>query len=361
MNARIIVTGVFLFFLFIPIPSITGPAIAGLELVSEYAREHVLLCLIPAFLIAGAIAAFIDKGAILRILGSKAKPLLAYSVATVSGAIMTVCSCTILPLFAGIRKRGAGLGPAITFLYAGPAINIPAILLTFNVLGYELGAARIAFAIGFSIIIGLIMAYLYREEPQSGSVHAPGSNTSIPPWLLIILFSSLLGILITSNLAVGPELTYGLIILFILITIGITTSLKNEQRNAWSRETWDVVLLVAPYLLIGVFVAGVIGAIIPDAIIERYVGTNSPLSVVSATLFASLMYFSTLTEIPIIQAFVAKGMAEGPALAMLLAGPSLSLPKLLVIRKLLGWKKTLTYIGLVVLLSSTAGYLYGVL
>ena len=362
MDTRYVIIGVFLFFLLVPVSLFAAPTIAGLELLSEYAREHVLLCLIPAFLIAGAVAAFIDKGAILRILGSKARAGLAYSVASVSGAIMTVCSCTVLPLFAGIRKRGAGLGPAITFLYAGPAINIPAILLTITVLGYELGAARVAFAITFSIIIGLVMAYLYREEHTNGELHVAPQTTSAPRTSILIgLFASLLAVLVISNLTINETLKAVLIGASIILTIVISITLTREQQRSWSAQTWSVTMLVAPYLLIGVFIAGVIGAVIPDAVIERFVGTNNPLSILSASVFASLMYFSTLTEIPIVQAFVVKGMAQGPALAMLLAGPSLSLPNLLVIRKLLGWRKTLTYIGLVIVLSSLAGFAYGML
>jgi uncharacterized protein len=362
VDQRIIIVTIFIALFTIPITLVSGPIIAGLELLSEYAREHVLLCLIPAFLIAGAIAAFINKGAIMRVLGSKAKPALAYGIASVSGAIMTVCSCTVLPLFAGIRTRGAGLGPAITFLYAGPAINIPAILLSFNVLGYELGAARVIFAIAFSVITGLVMALLFREAVSNKkAVIAEAENDAPKRTILIPLFIALLGVLVVSNLTIEPKLKTGMLAVLIASLLGIVFALTTTQRSSWSRESWDVVLLVAPYLFIGVFIAGVMGAIVPDALIERFVGTNSPVSVLSASLFASLMYFSTLTEIPIIQAFMAKGMAQGPALAMLLAGPSLSLPNLLVIRRLLGWRKTLTYAGIVVVLSTLAGVLFGML
>lgn len=354
---------IFLFFYFLPSKTIWFyPAIiSGLELLREYAREHILTCLVPAFFIAGAIVVLVKKEAVLKYLGKNVKPLLSYSIASVLGAILAVCSCTILPLFAGIRKRGAGLGPAITFLFSGPAINIAAIFLTISVLGLNIGLARIISSIILAIIVGLTMNFIFKEKTEENNLFIEKSESKkISTKKLIIFFFSLLAILVVNGLAIDQRLKYWLMILFIIIITYVSLFDFNKETNrSWLKETWSFSKMILPLLFIGVFIAGFISPLLPQEFITRVVGSNSVSANLIASIFGAFMYFSTLTEVPILKEFIAKGMSSGPALALLLAGPSLSLPSMLVIRKVLGNKKTLVYILLVIFYSTLAGLIFG--
>jgi hypothetical protein len=391
----------------------------GLFLLKDYAREHVLLCLIPAFFIAGAISVFISQGAVMKYLGSQAKKIVAYSVASVSGSILAVCSCTVLPLFSGIHKRGAGLGPAVTFLYSGPAINIMAIILTARVLGLQLGIARAAGAIIFSIIIGLIMHFIFRnEKSDNGGLLIPDSGKPISHSIslmvllvLILIFAnwgkpvagigiwnfiyqikwlitSILGILLGAvlvklySMSLWKVFTVGVATLFFallfpampmlafsvaIIGLSFFISRKEDELGDWFTATWDFAKQILPLLFFGVIIAGVLlgrpeeEGLIPSHWVYFAVGGNS----LSANFFASIagafMYFATLTEVPILQGLIGNGMGKGPALALLLAGPALSLPNMLVIRSVIGSKKTVVFVSLVVVMSTIAGVTYGYL
>lgn len=388
-----------------------------------YAREHVLLCLVPAFFIAGVIAVFISQGTVARYLGPKAARWKAYLVASVSGTVLAVCSCTILPLFASIYKRGAGLGPAMAFLYSGPAINILAIILTARILGFELGIARIIGAVIFSVIIGLLMAILFRKEEraradeQKGFVVPPGSR---PMAQIISLFLSLVFILIFANWGnPGPDspvlhfiwqykwkvtaffglgLAISLVYLFriswwkvlaatlpvilsafifplypevpfiiAIAGLSILMAISPGDAREWLGETWFFTRQILPLLAIGVLIAGFLlggpegNGVIPEHYIASLVGGNSIMANFFASVFGAFMYFATLTEVPIIQGLLANGMGKGPALTLLLAGPALSLPNMLVIRSVIGNKKTLYYIILVVIMATLSGLVYGAL
>jgi len=364
-NIFILFAGMFLLLYFMPMESssFVGAIISGFKLLNEYAREHVLTCLVPAFFIAGAISVFIKKDFILRYLGGEAKKYIAYSLASVSGAILAVCSCTILPLFAGIRKRGAGLGPATTFLFAGPAINIAAIFLTMSVLGVEIGSARIIFAILLSVLVGLSMQLIFKEKIEKGNLFIENSkDIAVSKKALIIFFTAMVGILVINGLQINQTIKYIIMALLLIITAGIAIfKFQKETSKEWLKETWDFTKMLLPILFIGVFIAGFIMPYLPQELIEKIVGTNSITSNLVASVFGAFMYFSTLTEIPILQALIAKGMSRGPALALLLAGPSLSLPNMLVIRKVLGNKKTAVYVLLVVFYSTIAGLIFGML
>jgi uncharacterized protein len=358
-----IIIAVFALFYFVPYNSewFNTSIIGGVNLLNEYAKQHVLTCLIPALFIAGAIIVFIQKDKVLKFLGPGAKKYLSYSIASVSGAILAVCSCTILPLFAGIRKRGAGLGPAITFLFAGPAINIAAIFLTMSVLGYEIGFARIIAAVLISILVGLTMALIFREQIEKGSFLAQGSEkTNVSNLVLISFFLLMIGVLVVNGLQIDKLLKYALMGLLVFATI-ILVWLKfgKELISKWLSETWGFSKTILPLLFIGVFVAGFIMPLLPESIITNLVGQNTILGNLIASVFGAFMYFSTLTEIPIVQALISKGMAAGPALALLLAGPSLSLPNMFVIRQVLGTKKTAVYVGLVIMFATIAGFIFG--
>lgn len=361
----LLLVGTFLLFYFMPMGAerFEGALLSGFELLHEYAREHILTCLLPAFFIAGAIAAFVKKEVILRFLGGKAKKHIAYGLASVSGIALAVCSCTILPIFAGIRKRGAGLGPATTFLFSGPAINIAAIFLTLNVLGFQIGIARIVAAVLLAVLVGLSMQLIFREKPEEGALHTgKEEGAGIKKSILALFFLSLLGILIVNGLQVGETIKYTVIAAFSLVVVGIAVfQFQKETRNAWLKETWNFTKLILPVLFIGVFVAGFIMPFIPERLVENIVGDNSVLGNIVASVFGIFMYFSTLTEVPILQALTEKGMHHGPALALLLGGPSLSLPNMLVIRKVLGNKKTSVYILLVIIYSTIAGLIFGYL
>jgi uncharacterized protein len=332
-------------------------------LLSEYAKEHVLTCLVPALFIAGAIAVFIKKDAILKYLGHKAKKSVSYSIASVSGAILAVCSCTILPLFAGIRKRGAGLGPAITFLFAGPAINIAAIFLTMSVLGFKIGIARVIFSISLSILVGLTMAFIFKEKIQEGGLFIQESkDIQTSKKILFTFFGLMIGVLVVNGLQINQLLKYILMFSFaIAVVLLVVFKFKKENTKEWLEETWSFSKILLPLLFIGVFIAGFIMPLLPEALIQNLVGQNTFLGNFIASIFGAFMYFSTLTEIPILQALIAKGMVSGPALALLLAGPSLSLPNMLVIKGILGNKKTGIYILLVIIYSTLAGLLFGII
>lgn len=344
--------------------SIADILMSGVNELLEYLSAHVLTCLVPAFFIAGGIAAVVSTGAVLKYFGPRARKTMAYGVASVSGAILAVCSCTVLPLFAGIHKKGAGLGPAVTFLFSGPAINILAIVLTARKMGWEIGLARAVGAISFSIIIGLLMALIFRKEEklkeEDESMFA--GEDGKPVIQLLAFFGVLVAILLfgTAGIPLWSKIAILITLLNSMALVLAFWYTKDEVLD-WLRETWKFVKLIFPVLLIGVFVAGVLKAIIPQQWVEAAVGGNSLQANAVASVFGALMYFSTLTEVPIVKAFLDMGMGKGPALALLLAGPSLSLPNMIVISRVMGVKKTSVYVLLVVVLSTLTGMFFGYL
>jgi uncharacterized membrane protein YraQ (UPF0718 family) len=332
----------------------------GLNGLTEYLSLHVITCLVPALFIAGAISAFASQAAILKYFGPQAKKPVAYAVGSVSGAILAVCSCTVLPLFGGIYKRGAGLGPAIALLFSGPAINVLAIVYTTNILGYELGVARAVGAIAFAIGIGLIMAFIFRkEEAQKLKTQALATAEADPsgkrPWQYVIFFGSLIGILVTA--AAGNWIPFG--VLGGVLGVTLWRWFSGSEIKEWLKETLFFLKRIVPWLLIGVFIAGILGVVIPPTAMAAYMGGNSPLSNFIASIGGALMYIATLTEVPIIKTFINLGMGNGPALALLLAGPSLSLPCILALRGIMGTRKTLTYVALVVAAATITGLIFG--
>ncbi len=358
---------------------------SGLQALTEYLSAHVLTCLIPAFFIAGAIAVFVSQSAVIKYFGANAKRTTAYTVASVSGAILAVCSCTILPLFAGIRQRGAGLGPAVTFLYSGPAINILAILYSAQLLGFDIGFARAVGAIGFSILIGLMMAALFRREEeklfqQSSEIVLPEDERKHPlnqivayfgVMVLFLIAASSIGLVIDVDLQSvgkgivtlsGRWLSAAFALLFLIITVFMVVRWYSGSEVAeWMRETWKLAWKIIPILLLGVFIAGIIKELLPQETVQRWVGGNSVWNNLLASVFGALMYFSTLTEVAIVRALMDLGMGKGPALTLLLAGPSLSLPNMIVIGKVMGVKRTAAYVILVITMSTIGGFLFGMI
>lgn len=424
------IIAIFLFAFFMPLDSarFQEAITAMLDLTKWYAQEHVILCLLPAFFIAGVIAVFVSQGAVMKYFGANAKKWLSYSVASISGTILAVCSCTILPLFSSIHKRGAGLGPAIAFLYSGPAINILAIILTARILGIEMGIARIIGAVVFAIVIGSVMSLMYRKEEKAKreeQMNFPNVPEERPMWQTAFHFLTLVLILVFANWGKpGEEVTSGgwywlwshkwqitalfsLLLVFSLIYIlklkwqyvliglvattasafltssplvpmivGITalsiitlTDKRNEENREWTLSTWDFAKQIMPLLAIGVLIAGFLlgsthddtamAGIIPNRWIASLVGGNSLFSNFFASIVGAFMYFATLTEVPILQGLMAAGMGKGPALALLLAGPSLSLPNMLVIRGVMGTQKTLVFVALVVVMATISGIIFG--
>jgi len=351
-------------------------------MLQDYAREHVLFCLAPAFLIAGAISVFVNQAAVLKYFGAQANKILSYSVASISGTILAVCSCTVLPLFAGIYKRGAGIGPATAFLYSGPAINVLAIILTARVLGPELGIARAVGAIAFSVIIGLAMAFIYRKEEKERNEKsinfAQGMEEAIRPlWKNGLYFLTLVLILIFAAWGEPAQPVgfwnfvfqikwYLTIALLGLLGWQLWRWFQKDELSQWVSQTWFFAWQILPLLFGGVLVAGFLMGrpntdlgIIPSSWIQTAVGGNSLWANLLASVAGALMYFATLTEVPILQGLLGSGMGKGPALALLLAGPALSLPSMLVIRSVIGTKKTLTYIALVVIMATVTGMAFG--
>jgi len=333
---------------------------AGWDTLREYLSFHVLTCLVPAFFIAGAIQVFLSKDAVLKYLGPRSNKVLAYAVAAISGTVLAVCSCTVLPMFAGIHKRGAGIGPASTFLYAGPAINILAIVYTARLLGMDIGVARAVGAIGFSVVIGLGMALIFgRKEKQTGEGFATvegerkGDRGELGKRGL--LFLSLAGLLVFG--AAKQWVPAGIFLGFsALVPLFL---LPKRENLDWLRETWLFARQIFPWLIVGVFAAGIIKVILPQAWVGAAVGRNTIPANAFAAVFGAVMYFSTLMEVPVLRAFMDMGMAKGPALTYLLADPALSLPGILALRAIIGTKRTLVFVGLVVVFSTLAGYLLG--
>ncbi|AHB88258.1 putative permease DUF318 family [Thermosynechococcus sp. NK55a] len=428
-KSLLVTIGGFLVCFYLPVESLQqwqrlqGAFWSALYLVRWYAQEHVLLCLVPAFFIAGAIAVFLSQEAIMKYLGAEAPKMVAYGVAAVSGTILAVCSCTVLPLFASIYRRGAGLGPAIAFLYSGPAINVLAIILTARVLGLSLGLARAIGAIAFSVVIGLLMQALFPTPISGAAVNTATVSRNEPRrplWQQATLLGVLVGILVFANwvqpttdaspwqtIALGKWWLTGLLALIlsgllvvwyhvspakVLLAIAVTavlawrfaasplvpfsagivgiswlTSTGQKEARAWFESSWEYAQQILPLLLLGVLIAGFLlgrpgsEALIPSQWITTAVGGNSIVANFLAALSGALMYFATLTEVPILQGLLANGMGQGPALALLLAGPALSLPNILVLRQIMGWRKTLTYTALVVLMATLSGIAYGAL
>jgi hypothetical protein len=355
---------------------------SGLEafmMLQEYAREHVLACLIPAFFIAGAIACFISQAAVLKYFGAGANRFLSYTVASVSGSVLAVCSCTVLPLFAGIYSRGAGIGPAVAFLYSGPAINVLAIILTARVLGWKLGLARAIAAVVFAIITGLLMAFIYRKEDQArqtGEIALPEDKEERLLWQNGLYLLVLVLILIFAAWGKPAEpvgfwnavhrihwpIAAGLLIILGVI---LKSWFSKEEVIQWGESTWGFAGQILPLLFAGVLAAGFLlgrpghEAVIPAQYVEMLVGGNSIWANFFASVLGAFMYFATLTEVPILQGLLGSGMGKGPALALLLAGPALSLPNMLVIRSVIGTQKTLVFVGIVILLSTIAGIVFG--
>jgi hypothetical protein len=366
-------------------PDNLGRISTGLDeavlMMSDYAREHVLLCLVPAFFIAGAISVFVKSDSVMKYMGATAPLIIAYAMGAISGTVLAVCSCTVLPIFVGIYMRGAGLGPAIAFLYSGPAINVIAITMTARVLGFEMGVARTIGAISMSVVIGLIMAFLFRKEEKirmDSFVSIESDEEPIDLWRIVLLIGSMVGFLIFANFGhPGVEngalytiytIKWYLAILFLIaVVLSALLLFKKKLIGEWLKSTLDYTLQVTPLLFIGVLTAGFLlgrpghEALIPSAWIEGILGGNSLLTNLFAAFSGALMYFATLTEVPIIQGLMGAGMGDGPALALLLAGPALSLPSILVISSAIKWKKTLAFVGLVVLFSTLAGFVFGLI
>ncbi len=367
---------VFLGCFYLPVSNVRfrGAVVESLYLVKWYAREHVLLCLVPAFFIAGGIATFISQGSVMKYLGARANKALAYGVASVSGSILAVCSCTVLPLFAGIYRMGAGLGPATAFLYSGPAINVLAIALTARVLGLEMGIARAVGAILFSIIIGLLMHLIFRREELAKAelqVSTPPPEVQRPLWKNAALFASMVGVLVFANWTrTGGEAIFRvrwlLVVVFLagLAAMAVAWVRKGEGKE-WIQSTWGFAKQILPLLLGGVLVAGLLlgrcgqDSLIPSGWIDSAVGGNSLRANLCASVVGAFMYFATLTEVPILQGLMGAGMGKGPALALLLAGPAISLPNMLVIRSIMGTRKTIVYVLLVVVMATISGMIFG--
>lgn len=421
-------TGIFLLAYFLPLsnPRIQAAILEAFRMLQWYARNHTLACVVPALFIAGAITTFLSKEAVLRHLGPKAPKLEAYLVASIAGTVLAVCSCSVLPMFTGIYQVGAGLGPATTFLYSGPALNILAIFLTARVLGFSLGLWRAVGAIAFGIVIGLIMARLFRAEEQVREEIALALPDPPPArrklWQTGLYFAAMMLFLVFTDwynpgnvvLRLQDGSTLRVVLLqetrddilvqfeqpvagykagdqvtlpksriasiepvrswvtavyevkwYLAGIVGLAVLwmvwkwFERHELRLWMANTWEFTKLLVPLLFGGVFAVGFIAELLPPDRVAAWVGRNDLSSTLVASVVGCLFYFATLTEVPILQALIQRGMAEGPALALLLAGPALSLPSILVIRTVLGDKKTFTFVFLVVAMATITGLIYG--
>jgi len=364
-------------------PTVRQAGFESFMMLQDYAREHVLTCLVPAFFIAGAIAVFVSQAAVLKYFGANAKKVLAYSVASVSGTVLAVCSCTVLPLFAGIYTRGAGIGPATAFLYSGPAINVLAIVMTARILGWQLGLARVVGAIIFAVVVGLTMAFVFRKDDANraaGNLYLPDEEAKSRTLLQDALYLLMMVLILVSASFAKPGLAdasvwkilfsikwYVTGILLLVLAWMLKSWFKKDELTSWVDATWGFAKQIFPLLAIGVIVAGFLlgrpghPALIPEKYIVALVGGNSLWANLFASVAGALMYFATLTEVPILQGLLGSGMGQGPALSLLLAGPALSLPNMIVINGILGVKKTAVFVLVIVVLSTIAGMIYGAL
>jgi len=419
----VLIAAAFVVFFYLPVgwPRFDNAVMEALHLAKWYAQEHVLLCLVPAFFIAGAISVFVSQASVMKYLGANAPKALAYGVASVSGTILAVCSCTVLPLFAGIYRMGAGLGPATAFLYSGPAINVLAIILTARVLGLRLGIARAVGAVAFSVVIGLLMHLIFRKEELGKAKAAaalPEANVDRPLWQNVLYFASMVAVLVLANwgkanrpqgawhfiytwkwaltgtaaaglgailvawfnvrwwkaLGTGIAALIAALLVpheplvpFTIAVLGLSliANTDGEEMQSWFSSTWTFAKQILPLLLFGVLVAGLLlgrpgkEGLIPSDWVASLVGGNSIRANLFASVVGAFMYFATLTEVPILQGLIGNGMGQGPALALLLAGPALSLPSMLVLRGILGTKKTVVYVSLVIVMATITGILFG--
>jgi uncharacterized protein len=424
-KALAVIAGVFLLCYYIPVGNarFDNAVNEAFHLVKWYAQEHVLLCLVPAFFIAGAIGVFVSQEGVMRYLGPQASKWIAYPVASVSGTVLAVCSCTVLPLFAGIWTRGAGLGPASAFLYSGPAINVLAIILTARILGFEMGVARAVGAVGFSVIIGLLMHVIFRKEEEQRTEETLASMAGKgldgrPLWQTALYFAAMVGVLVFANWGkpdVDTGFWYGIysskwiitgllsigfaavLVLWFevplwkmaisavavavigwffphdplvpftagVIALSVMATTSEGETQDWFNETWGFAKQILPLLLLGVLFAGLLlgrpdkEGLIPNEWVAWALGGNSVWANAIASVSGAFMYFATLTEVPIVQGLMGSGMGKGPALALLLAGPALSLPSMLVINSIMGFKKTFVFVSLVCVLSTIAGMIFG--
>jgi len=348
---------------------------AGLTTLLGYLSAHVLTCLIPAFFIAGAIAALLKTEMVLKYFGKDAPKWLCYSVAATSGTILAVCSCTILPMFAGIEKKGAGIGPATAFLFSGPAINLLAIVLTARVLGLDLGIARAVSAVSMAVVIGLIMAAIFERSPQKcetspGNSPVQAAQAKTEPQksgrterIAVLFIALLIGVLLSATSQLEFVMKWSIVAAFIAASAYVLTRyFSSEEKSAFFSETWSLTKKIFPLLVVGTFITGVIGYFMPTELLRTYLGSNSFLSCFIASIVGALLYMPTLLEIPIVGTLFGYSTgitAPGPALSLLLAGPSLSLPSMIVITRVIGLKKGGVYISLVVIVSTLVGMLYG--
>lgn len=423
------IIGIFIIMYFLPLgnPKVSNAIFEAFKLLQWYIINHTLACVVPAMFIAGAIATFLSQSSVMRYLGPDANRALAYTVASVSGVVLAVCSCSVLPMFAGIYTMGAGLGPASAFLYSGPAINIMAIFLSARVLGFDIGLARAIGAIGFAFVIGLSMAFIFKKSEHARNKAAmampPVPKPTRPLWKTGLYFLCLIMFLVFSDwyntndvtitmkndAAVKASVQYatqdfievkeykadgtraidamrlerkdiakitpednfvmrvhavkwylaGLMLLAILIML--KKWFTRTEIKEWMTATWDFGMMIIPLLFGGVFVTGFVGGILPEKAVAAFVGGNGFLSNFVASTIGALWYFATLTEIPITEMLMRLGMGKGPALALLLAGPTLSLPSILVINKIIGWRKTLAFCALTVAFSTIVGYVFGMM
>lgn len=413
---------------FLPLgsPRIQAALQEAFRLLQWYARNHTLACVVPALFIAGAIITFLSQSSVMRYLGPNANPVLAYTVASVAGCVLAVCSCSVLPMFAGIYQLGAGLGPASAFLYAGPAINILAIFLSARVLGFSIGAGRAVGAIIFAVVIGLIMAAVFRRgeraklqaaiqmpEPDKPKRHIGKTALYLACMILFLVFSDWFNpgnvtvkttdgrqfkavvihetkdairfqleenlgenktgdkvSLEKSEIADMQEQKTWVIAVYhirwylagmcgLAVLIMVWRWFERDEISRWMQNTWGFAKLLVPLLYGGVFVVGFVSVLLPEKQVANWVGDNSITANLVASVIGAFWYFATLTEIPITQALMKLGMHKGPVLALLLAGPALSLPNILVIRKVMGNVKTIVFILLVVVMSTVAGIFFG--
>lgn len=337
--------------------------LSGLEAIYDYVLAHTLFCLVPAFFIAGAMASLIPKDLLLPYLGKQSPKHVAYPIAVVTGLLLAVCSCTVLPLFAGIRKGGAGIGPAIAFLYTAPATNIVAVLYTGSLIGWDVAFARIFFSIIFAVAIGIIISSIFHEDDGTDESDTfVKSETVHNTRRLFYFFSALIGILLAGTRISNPTLKYSTVGALIVITAAITIKFfTKDEVNNWMRESWGFAKTIAPLLLAGVFVSGIVRVILPQEFVTKYVGSNSFVALIIPVIFGVLVYFPTLVEVPMAKALIDLGMAKGPLLAYLLSDPVLSLPSILVVSKIMGAKRTAVYVVLIIVFTVSGGYLFGLM
>jgi hypothetical protein len=349
----------------------------GLEEVGKFLGTHLISGMVPAFFIAGAIGIFLDSQRITRLLGQNSNPYIAYPVAALSGGILTVCSCGVLPIFTGIMQQGAGIGPAFTFLMASPAVNLIALTYTYTLLGAKYMFWRALLVFFSAIIIGFLMKSIFKqpERIETIGIEIVEDEVDRTDGQLLFFFIMLVVTMITSTGVLDPLFNkisssgdiaslFTLRLTFIAFEIIIIAILCKKwfhpyEIKLWLKKSWSLFLMIFPTVVGGIFLCGIIAVALPLTNLITYFDSNDIQGNFLASVMGGLMYFGTIIGVSITATLQGMGMNHGPAMTFLLSAPAVSLPSILALVPIAGAKKSAIFLLFVVILSAISGLIFG--